>query len=118
MSINVAGTQGITPINPNTPSVPGAGKGAGAPREAQKDDNDQRSAAASVELSASARALSAAAALSDPQVAQAEADLIREIKDRVLAGTFEIDYQQIATNMLRDAIAQARAPKGGGPAAA
>ena len=113
MSINVTGTQGMTPINSNAPSAPGAAKGAGMAGEAQKDENAKRTAAASVELSASARALSSAAALSDPQVAQAEADLIREIKDRVSAGAFEIDYQQIATNMLRDALAQARAPKGG-----
>jgi len=113
MSINVTSTQAVTPVNTNTSSTAGVAKGALASREAQKDDSDKRTDAANVELSASARALSAAAALSDPQVAQAEADLIREIKDRVSAGTFEIDYQQIATNMLRDALAQARAPKGG-----
>jgi anti-sigma28 factor (negative regulator of flagellin synthesis) len=36
-----------------------------------------------------------------------EVDLVREIKARVNAGTFQIDYDMIGQNMLKDLIARA-----------
>jgi hypothetical protein len=39
-------------------------------------------------------------------------DLVQEIRQRIADGTFEIDYQQVAGNLLGNAVAAVRAGRG------
>ena len=39
-------------------------------------------------------------------------DLIQEIRQRIAEGTFEIDYQKVADNLLGNAVAAVRAGRG------
>jgi anti-sigma28 factor (negative regulator of flagellin synthesis) len=39
-------------------------------------------------------------------------DLVQEIRQRIADGTFEIDYQKVAGNLLGNAVAAVRAGRG------
>ena len=43
---------------------------------------------------------------------QLDMDLVQEIRQRIAEGTFEIDYQQVAGNLLGNAVAAVRAGRG------
>ena len=43
---------------------------------------------------------------------QFDMDLVQEIRQRIAEGTFEIDYQQVAGNLLGNAVAAVRAGRG------
>ena len=50
-----------------------------------------------------------------PQAANADKldlDLVQEIRQRIAEGTFEIDYQKVAGNLLGNAVAAVRAGRG------
>jgi len=57
----------------------------------------------------------AKAAQAQPQAANADKldlDLVQEIRQRIAEGTFEIDYQKVAGNLLGNAVAAVRAGRG------
>jgi flagellar biosynthesis anti-sigma factor FlgM len=43
---------------------------------------------------------------------QLDMDLVQEIRQRIAEGTFEIDYQKVAGNLLGNAVAAVRAGRG------
>ena len=43
---------------------------------------------------------------------QLDMDLVQEIRQRIAEGTFEIDYQQVAGNLLGNAVAAVRSGRG------
>ena len=57
----------------------------------------------------------AKAAQAQPQAANADKldlDLVQEIRQRIAEGTFEIDYQKVAGNLLGNAVAAVRSGRG------
>ena len=57
---------------------------------------------------AQAQPVAASAANSD----KLDLDLVQEIRQRIAEGTFEIDYQKVAGNLLGNAVAAVRAGRG------
>jgi len=115
MSINLNNSQPVGPVSAvsTVQGSAGAVASTAALHVTRGAESDKRRPAASIELSASAEAVQSSSNLVDGAAAQMEAELIKEIKGRLAAGTFEIDYQKIAGNMLRDALAQAQSPRKG-----
>lgn len=72
--------------------------------------SSQSRPAASVDLSVAAQTATqtSAAGLTSEVL---DMDLVQEIRERIATGAFEIDYQQIAGNLLRDAVAAIQANK-------
>lgn len=84
------------------PLVPGQSASVSSSPSAQTD-GAKSEPAARIGLSDAAKS-----AQSMPTTAPADApdmDLVREIRQRIAQGTFEIDYQQVASNLLGQAVA-------------
>jgi flagellar biosynthesis anti-sigma factor FlgM len=94
-----------TPVIKTTPS--GQAPGATAARNASVSDKPAApQPAARIGLSESAKASqSAQQAMAQEALGPLDTDLVREIRDRIAQGKFKIDYEHVASNLLREAVA-------------
>ncbi len=84
--------------------------GGSSPAPLQQAVPGKAEPAAVIGLSEAARA--AQALPMTAHIDQLDMDLVQEIRQRIAEGTFEIDYQKVAGNLLGNAVAAVRAGRG------
>jgi flagellar biosynthesis anti-sigma factor FlgM len=90
--------------------TPSSGNVASA-NNAKEQQPTKAEPAARIGLSDMAKATQASPTAASTAAANAKLDfeLVKEIRQRIADGTFEIDYQKVAGNLLGDAVAAVRA---------
>lgn len=84
--------------------------GGSTPATLQSATSTKTEPAAVIGLSDAAKAAQAQPLMSNAE--KLDLDLIQEIRQRIAEGTFEIDYQKVADNLLGNAVAAVRAGRG------
>jgi flagellar biosynthesis anti-sigma factor FlgM len=98
--VNRITDSGTLPSQPARPG--GTGSATGASTESPANPASAPAPAVRIQLSATSQVDSAAAA--SPAVS--DEALVREIRQRVEAGQFRIDYEQVGEGILRDLLSQ------------